>query len=387
MILDGSDAKIPVTILTGFLGSGKTTLLNRLVRDPSMRKALVIINEFGSIGIDHDLMASALDDNVVEMSSGCLCCTIRGDLARTLHDAPWRFAREGVSWFDRVVIETTGLADPAPIIHTVMSDCNLSALYRLDSLVTMIDAATSMATLDSQYESVKQAAVADHLLITKTDLATDEEVAALEMRLKTINPSATLQHVLNGLADAAILFGSGSYTPASKSQDVQAWLNAEAYQHAPEPHHEHHHEHHDDNGHDHHHHHHHDVNRHNDRIQSFALTINEPIIDTGFERWIDILTMFKGPDILRIKGIVNIAGWPKPYVIHCVQHILHPPIELDAWPSEDRRSRIVFITKDTDIDAITGTLSLLTQDSEDFEIHAPEDADLGLLDTRRAVMA
>ena len=158
--------RIPITILTGFLGSGKTTLLNGLIRSPEMAKALVIINEFGSIGLDHDLIAfSNDDDTIVEMSSGCLCCTIKGELQTTLRDAPWRYARNGSCWFDRIVIETTGLADPAPILHTLMTDHQLNMLYRVDAIVTTVDAANAMATLDTQIECVKQIAVADRLIL------------------------------------------------------------------------------------------------------------------------------------------------------------------------------------------------------------------------------
>jgi G3E family GTPase len=170
-LVTGPGALIPVSVLTGFLGSGKTTVLNRLVRDPRMARALVIINEFGSIGLDHDLIVRSQDDMVVEMMGGCLCCTIRGDLLRTLREAPWRFARDGKCWFDRVVIETTGLADPAPILHTLMTDERLQTLYRLDGVITTVDAATGMATLDAQEESIKQAAVADRLLLDKYDVS------------------------------------------------------------------------------------------------------------------------------------------------------------------------------------------------------------------------
>ena len=181
---------IPVTLLTGFLGAGKTTLLNRLIRQPELAKTLVIINEFGSIGIDHDLVAqSDEEDTIVEMASGCLCCTIKGDLQRTLRDAPWRFARDGRRWFDRIIIETTGLADPAPIIHTVMADKALSELYRLHNVITLVDGVNGDATLNDQPEAIKQVAVADALVLTKTDLAEAESLERLAERkdaLKTL---------------------------------------------------------------------------------------------------------------------------------------------------------------------------------------------------------
>ena len=335
LILSGASSLIPVSVLTGFLGSGKTTVLNHLVRDPAMSRALVIINEFGAISLDHDLIARTSEDLVVEMMGGCLCCTIRGDLLRTLRDAPFRFARDGVCWFDRLVIETTGLADPAPILHTLMTDDHLQSLYRLDGVITTVDAATGMGSLDMQEESVKQAAVADRILLTKTDIVSGMEAEALKARLRALNPAAPIILVTNGIVEPARLFDAGIYNPATKSPDVQRWLNAEAFE--PD---DHAHAHHvrDDHHHHHHHHHHHgdhhDVNRHDDRIRAICLTFEKPLKDTAFDRWIGILTTFKGPDVLRIKGIVNIAGLDKPLVIHGVQHILHSPVTLDAWPNE-----------------------------------------------------
>ncbi|MFT3968156.1 MAG: GTP-binding protein [Sphingobium sp.] len=223
----GTGSLIPISVLTGFLGSGKTTVLNRLVRDPLMSRALVIINEFGAIGFDHELVARSTEDLVVEMMGGCLCCTIRGHLQQTLRDAPFRFARDGKCWFDRVVIETTGLADLAPILHTLMTDDHLQTLYRLDGVITTVDAVTGMATLDAQEESLKQAAVADRVLLTKTDLASDVDIRALEARLRTLNPAVPIFHVIDGMVEPARLFDAGLYNPATKNDDVQRWLNAE----------------------------------------------------------------------------------------------------------------------------------------------------------------
>ncbi len=355
-------ARIPVSVLTGFLGSGKTTVLNHLVRDPAMSRALVVINEFGAVGLDHDLVARSNEDLMVEMMGGCLCCTIRGDLLRTLRDAPFRFARDGKCWFDRVVIETTGLADPAPILHTLMTDDHLQTLYRLDGVITMVDSATGMATFDMQEESLKQAAVADRLLLTKTDLSSEDDIRALEARLRTLNPAAPIVRVVNGVVEATRLFDAGIYNPATKSNDVQRWLNAEAY--------EDHERHGDDHGD--HHHHHHDVNRHDDRIRAICLTFDQPLKDSAFDRWIGILTTFKGPDVLRIKGIVNIEGLDRPLVLHGVQHVLHTPVPLDAWPSEDRRTRMVFIVRGMDEADLRGTLALMTMGLENFAFQGAE---------------
>jgi len=356
----GPQSLIPVSVLTGFLGSGKTTLLNHLVRSPEMNRALVVINEFGAVSLDHDLIARSNEDLVVEMMGGCLCCTIRGDLLATLRDAPWRFARDGTCWFDRVVIETTGLADPAPILHTLMTDDHLATLYRLDGVIATVDAAAGMATLDAQEEAVKQAAMADRILLTKTDLASAEEREAIEARLHALNPAASTIPVVNGAVDPACLFDVGLYNPATRSNDVQRWLQAEAYEDDHHGHGHHHHGHHD---------HHHDVNRHDDRIRATCLTFDEPLKPDAFERWIDILTMFKGPDILRIKGILHLQGEDRPVVIHGVQHIFHPPVLLDAWPSEDRRTRLVFITRDLSADDLRGTLALMTESIERYGLH------------------
>ncbi len=220
----GPQSLIPVSVLTGFLGSGKTTLLNHLVCSPEMNRALVIINEFGAISLDHELVARSNEDLVVEMMGGCLCCTIRGDLLATLRDAPWRFAREGTCWFDRVVIETTGLADPAPILHTLMTDNHLTTLYRLDGVIATVDAAVGMATLDAQEEAVKQAAMADRILLTKTDVASAPDRTALEARLRALNPAAPIIPVVDGKVDPAALFDAGLYNPETKSIDVQRWL-------------------------------------------------------------------------------------------------------------------------------------------------------------------
>jgi G3E family GTPase len=369
LLLGGADARIPVSVLTGFLGSGKTTVLNRLVRNPAMSRALVVINEFGAVGLDHDLVARSDEDFVVEIMGGCLCCTIRGDLVRTLRDAPLRFARDGKCWFDRLVIETTGLADPAPILHTLMTDPHLESLYRLNGVITTVDAVSGMATLDAQEESVKQAAVADRLLLTKTDMASGPEIRALEGRLRTLNPGAPIFHTINGMVEAERLFDAGIYNPKTKSNDVQRWLNAEAYESSDHSHHGH-----GESGHAHYpeHDHHDDVNRHDNRIRAICLTFDTPLKDDAFDRWIGILMSFKGPDVLRIKGIVNIEGLDKPLVIHGVQHVLHLPIMLDAWPSEDRRTRMVFIVRDMEEADLRGTLKLMTLGLENFALQGAD---------------
>lgn len=355
-LFTGSQSLIPVSVLTGFLGSGKTTVLNHLARSELMSRALVIINEFGAVGLDHDLVARSTEKLVVEVMGGCLCCTIRGDLLATLRDAPWRVSRDGTCWFDRVVIETTGLAYPAPILHTLMTDERLQTLYRLDGVIATVDAANGNATLDAQEEAVKQAAVADRILLTKTDLVSDEDRLALEARLQALNPAAPIIMTTIGEVDAELLFDAGLYNPETKSDDVRRWLRAEAYED-----HGHHHDHGHDHGHDHTHgHHDHDVNCHDSSIYATCLTFDEPLQAHAFERWLDILVAFKGAAILRVKGIVNIAGEDRPVVIHGVQHVFHPPILLETWPSDDRRTRLVFITRNVTPDELQGTLALMT---------------------------
>lgn len=344
---------IPVSLLTGFLGSGKTTVLNKLLPQAELSNTIVVINEFGEIGLDHDLVESSTEDMVL-LKSGCLCCTIRGDLVDTLRGLMARRVGGKIAAFDRVLIETTGLADPAPILHTLMSDLALVSSYRLDGVITTVDAATGDATLDQQIESVKQAAVADRLLLTKTDLVSPRESSALFDRLCRLNPAAPITIARHGEVAPARILNAGLYNPETKSLDVQRWLKAEAY--APSAgHHAHPH-------HDHGHAHKHDINRHDEHIKAVCLTVDQPIPVSAFDTWLGLLLAMKGPDILRVKGIVNIAGFEGPLVIHGVQHVFHPPLQMKKWPSADLRTRIVFITRDVDEAALRDTLKMFTDD-------------------------
>jgi G3E family GTPase len=330
--------RLPVSVITGFLGSGKTTLLKHLLQQPDMADTAVVINEFGEIGLDHLLVEEAKEDTIL-MSSGCLCCTIRGDLIDTMRRLYKRRDKGEVPRFRRVVIETTGLADPAPILQTLIGDPLLSAFYRLDGVVTTVDAVNGMDQLDRQFESVKQAAVADRLILTKTDLAGAEQRAALEARLRALNPAAPLLPVAHGAVEARQLFNAGLYNPAEKNPDVARWLGQEAYAQAEEAHHGHH-QHDRDHGHA------LDVNRHDDHIRAFCLTYDRPIAWDKFVNWIEMLITMRGADLLRIKGILNVADSDGPVAIHGIQHLFHPPAMLPGWSGEDRRSRIVFITRD-----------------------------------------
>ena len=335
--------RVAVSLVTGFLGSGKTTLINHLLGHPELADTAVIVNEFGEIGLDHELIVSS-SETVTILNDGCLCCTVRGDLISTLRDLYLTRARGEVPAFARAVIETTGLADPAPILHTLMGDEMVGAYYRLDGVVTAIDAAAGAATLDRHGDAVKQAAVADRLVLTKTDLVAARARAALEARLRALNPAAPMVTARHGAVDPAALLGAGLYDPRTKIADVAGWLRDEAYEPAADAAHA------------------HDVNRHDDRIRAFCLVHDRPIRADALEQWFALLADLRGPDLLRIKGIVNLAGEDRPLVIHGVQHLFHPPALLEAWPGEDRRTRIVFITRDVARDTVEGLFRTIVAD-------------------------
>jgi G3E family GTPase len=355
-----AEERIPVTVLTGFLGSGKTTLLNKLLRRPELADTAVIINEFGEIGLDHLLVEKSDDEGMVTLNSGCLCCTVRGDLVRTMSELFLKRAKGEVSNFKRMVVETTGLADPAPILHTLMTDPLLATRYRLDGVVTTVDGVNGASTLDNHEEAIKQAAVADRLLLTKVDLADAPKLSELKHRLAHLNPGAEAVAISDGEIEPDQILNAGLYNPETKSADVKRWLHEEAYEGSHDHGHGHHHGHdhkHEDHGHDHGHEHHdegagaeqdpHNVNRHDDRIKAFCMTFDEPMSWSTVAAAFDALVTYRGPDLLRMKGILNVKDTDKPVVIHGVQHVFHPPATLEAWPEgDDRKSRVVFITRD-----------------------------------------
>lgn len=346
---------IPVTLLTGFLGAGKTTVLNRLLRHPGLADCAVLVNEFGEIGIDH-LLLERLDQETVLLNAGCLCCTIRGDLVRALERLDARVASGRP--LRRVVIETTGLADPAPILQTLMTDPVIEHEFRLDGVVTVVDAVNGATTLDAQVEAVKQAAVADRLVLTKTDLADPAAVAGLKARLRALNPAAPILHASQGAVPPARLLDAGPYDTHAKSPDVERWLAVEAHEGAHDDDHHHHGDHADAHEHGQNP---HDPNRHDARIRAFAIRRKEPLAAGAVSLFLELLTAQRGADLLRVKGILNVADTPeRPLVIHAVQHVVHAPVTLDRWPSADRDTRLVLITRDLAPGTIEALLDALT---------------------------
>ncbi len=311
---------IPVSIITGFLGSGKTTLLNRLLKRPEMNRVAVVVNELGEIGVDNDLIEVS-SEQMMLLNNGCLCCVLRGDLQETLRDLFIKRRNGEIIDFDRVVIETTGLADPAPVMQTLITDALLLEQYRLDCVVTLVDAVNAPGQLVQFTEPVKQVALADRLVVTKSDLVGEKQLAALTARLRELNPKAPLKVALNGEVELSFLVDVGLRRANARLEEVERWLGADEE---------------DEHGH---------VHRHDATVQNFVLRFDRPMPWEAFTQCLEVLTALRGPDLLRVKGLVNVAGKAGPMVVQGVQHLFHPPLELTAWPSADRTTRLVFITR------------------------------------------
>ena len=339
--MQDQDDRIPVTLLTGFLGAGKTTLLNHLIRDPDAGRIAVIMNELGDVGLDHDLIEEATEDTIL-MQSGCLCCSIRGDLAETMLSLVMR-RRRGKLAFDRVVIETTGMADPGPILQVLTMDDFVALSFHMDGVIALADAVNGPGTLDRQFEAVNQIAVADLVVVTKGDLVLPPALARFEARLAAINPTARRVRADHGRVPAGALFDLTGTRAAVAADQVMAWLGAGDDASGPlaglsglppsgqaaatvDP----------------------AASRHDSRIVTASVTIADPIDADAFDDWLNALVMCKGADLLRMKGIVHVAGVDAPFVLHGVQHVFDRPVPLKTWPAGDTTSRVVVIARDMD---------------------------------------
>ncbi|OYX36332.1 MAG: hypothetical protein B7Y99_02400 [Caulobacterales bacterium 32-69-10] len=356
-IEDRPEVRTPVTLLTGFLGSGKTTLLNRALKHPDMARTAVIINEFGEVGLDH-LLATKSDDTIVVLDNGCLCCTVFGDLVGTLNRLYHAREHNEIPTFDHVVIETSGLADPQPVLQAFLSEPTMEGLYRVGSVIATFDAVNGPGTLDHHMESVRQAALADHILVTKLDMmepeAAEVRFAEVTARLRQLNPAAVILRADDPSVDAIGLLRRPGFDPARGGEAARSWLNAEAY----EPH---------DTGHVHdehcghdHHDHNHERHSHDDSIASFCLTRDEPSSREALQLLLAALEKNLGPNLLRVKGLVNVIEEPgRPAVLQGAQHLLHNLTWLDRWPDDDHRTRIVFITQGMPREDLEELVSLL----------------------------
>ena len=362
--------KIWVTLITGFLGSGKTTLLNTLLEHPGMSQAAIIVNEFGEIGLDYDLVERS-DENVIQLANGCLCCSVKSDLIDTFRDLYIQRNAGTIPFFDRVIIETTGIADPAPVLQIILTNPMIFNHFALDGVVTTVDTVNGVSSLDRFPECVKQAAIADRLIITKVDMVeNDKQIKILEERLRVLNPAAPIIATTTQDANPSDLFGTGIFDPTTKALDFENWLQADAYEnqevskpagtvlavpdkealayyekygHSPA-----------------------EVDHHHDpSINSFVMVKENPISLNTLSMFLEGLTKEAGPDLLRVKGIIHVHERPdQPAVIQGAQQIFHSIDWMDKWPSDDKRTRIVFITRNIDQEYIEETYNLIERVAE-----------------------
>lgn len=327
------DKRIPVTLLTGFLGSGKTTLLSKLLSHPDMKDTAVVINELGEAGLDHILARTVesqhIADNTVLLESGCLCCTLTNEMADTLRDLFFKRALEAIPQFERLVIETTGMADPGPIMGSLMNEPVINSTYRLDAVVVTIDSVYGLQQIEAHIEARKQAAVADVLLLTKTDLVSNDALDALMEILKLLNPGATLHHVSHGAIDPQAIINVGLFDPQTKKAQPQRWLRevrkpAIGQRNSLLAHH------------------------HDNEISSFTVTLPKPLIWEQLEPVLSWICTTFTENLLRMKGIIHAENLPAPLAIHAVHQTLYPPTLLAGWDEDEPISRIVLIGKDLD---------------------------------------
>ncbi len=330
------DKRIPVTLLTGFLGSGKTTLLNQLLSHPQLKDSAVIINELGTTGLDH-ILATQVDseqiaDNTVLLSSGCVCCTLKNELADTMRDLFFKRALQAIPQFNRIIIETTGMADPGPILANLMNEPVIESVFRLDAVVVTIDSEYGLTQLENHAEARKQAAVADVLLLTKTDLSTPEQLAELKEKLITINSGASQHKMMHGEIDPVFIIDVGLFDPSGKHAEPQRWLR-EPVKIASM------------------------LKTQHDEISSFSVTLPSPLNWCDLKPVILKLCQNYGKDLLRLKGIIHAADLDHPLAIHAVHFTPYPPTELEGWTEDKPTNRIVIIGKGLDETAIRKALT------------------------------
>ncbi len=350
--MTGIDKRIPITLLTGFLGAGKTTLLNTLLWQKAFEDAAVFINEFGDVGVDH-LLVEKIDDDVILLDSGCVCCSMRGDLPKALRDLFSRAQRKVIPVPKRVIIETSGIADPAPVIYSLL-DHFTAERFRCDGVITVIAATHGADQIEANAEALKQVVMADRIIISKCDLADDAQIAQLSTTLNALNPTAAQLRASKGSVDAKAIIDCGLYDPASKAPDVATWLaevrvNEQAalrkFNYGSQP----------------------STPRlptHTRDVSSFVIEFDEPLAWGWISTALDTLLQGHGEQILRIKGLLNIRNEAGPRIVQCVQHMRYPSIRLEAWPQDeayaDQKSRLVFITRKLDEARVRESLAHIT---------------------------